>query len=74
MRMNEYKQQLISEHMRSDELYCCYCMEPKYEKYHCCQENHFVTFSDLDDDAKSEFIEWELEEYEQWAAKQGALS
>jgi hypothetical protein len=49
-------------------------MEPKGDKWHCCQENHFVTFSDLDDDTKSEFIAWELEEYEQWAAKQGALS
>jgi len=74
MKMKDYKQQLIDEHMRSDELYCCYCMEPKGDKYHCCQENHFVTFSDLDDDTKSEFIAWEIEEYERWAAKQGALS
>jgi len=73
MKMKDYKQQLIDEHMRSDELYCCYCMEPKGDKWHCCQENHFVTFSDLDDDTKSEFIAWEIEEYEQWAAKQGAL-
>ena len=74
MKMKNYQQQLIDEHMKSDELYCCYCMEPKHDKYHCCQENHFVKFSDLDEGARKEFIELELEEYEQWAAKQGALA
>ncbi len=33
--------------------YCCYCLEPQGDKYHCCQENHFVPFSDLDDDQKA---------------------
>ena len=73
MRMKEYQQQLINEHMKSDELYCCYCMEPKEEKWNCCQENHFMKFSDFDDETKREFIAWELDEYEQWANKQGAL-
>ena len=74
MKMKNYQQDLINEHMKSDQLYCCYCMESKDDKWHCCQENHFVKFSDFDDEAKKEFIAWELEEYEQWAAKQGALS
>ena len=74
MRMKEYQQQLINEHMQSSETYCCYCMEPQGEKWHCCQENHFMKFSDFDDETRREFIAWELDEYEQWAAKQGALS
>ena len=74
MRMNEYQQELIKQHKQSDELYCCYCMEPKHDKWHCCSENHFMTFSDFDEEAQKEFIAWEIEEYERWASKQGALS
>ena len=74
MKMKNYREQLIDEHMKSDELYCCYCMERKDDKYSCCKENHFIKFSDFDDATKNEFIAWEVEEYEQWAAKQGALS
>ena len=43
------------------ELYCCYCLTPKGEKYHCCQENHFVPFEDLDEDQQAEIIEGEDE-------------
>lgn len=73
MKMNEFQQELIKQHMSSSELYCCYCMEPKGDKYHCCQENHFIPFSDFDEETQKEFIAWEVEEYERWAAKQGAL-
>ena len=27
--------------------YCVYCLTPKGEKYHCCQENHFIPYEDL---------------------------
>ena len=73
MKMKTFKQELIDEHMQSNELYCCYCIEPKGDKWHCCQENHFITFSDFDDDTKSEFIAWELDEYEKLLDKQGVL-
>jgi len=33
--------------LNSDTLYCCYCLEEKGEKFGCCKENHFVTYSDL---------------------------
>jgi hypothetical protein len=46
-------------------------MESKDDKWHCCQENHFMKFSDFDEHAQMEFIEWELEEYEKWRSKQG---
>ena len=29
------------------ELYCPYCLTPKGDKYHCCQENHFIPYEDL---------------------------
>jgi hypothetical protein len=32
----------------------------------CCQENHFLTFADLDDEAKESIIEVELKEHEDW--------
>jgi hypothetical protein len=67
------KQKLIDLHQNSDELYCCYCLEPKGDKWHCCQENHFMTFSDFGKQEQDEFIEWELKESEELAAKQGAL-
>ena len=72
MRVKEYQQQLINEHMRSEELYCCYCIERKDDKWHCCSENHFIKFSNFDDDTQREFIAWEVDEYEKWADKQGA--
>jgi hypothetical protein len=67
------KQKLIDFHKNSDELYCCYCLEPKGSKWHCCKENHFITFSDFYETDQEEFIAWELEEHEAFAAKQGAL-
>lgn len=41
--------------------YCCYCLEPRGAKYACCQENHFVPFSDLYEDDQEAIIrdEWE---------------
>lgn len=73
MKMKTYKQELIDYHMKSDQEYCCYCIESKDDKYHCCQENHFVKFSDLDEESQTFLIESELDEYEEWALKQGAL-
>ena len=61
MRMKEYQQQLINEHMKSDETYCCYCMEPQGEKWHCCQENHFVEFKDLYEEDQKEIINAEYD-------------
>jgi hypothetical protein len=70
MKMNEYKQDLIKEHMRSDQEYCYYCLEPNYGKLSCCQENHFGTFRDLDDDAQNDIINAEIDEYESWSKTQ----
>lgn len=40
--------------------YCCYCMEPKDNKYSCCQENHFIPFQDFDDKDQIQMIEDEI--------------
>jgi hypothetical protein len=56
MRMNEYKQELIKYHKRSDEQYCCYCLELKTDNVGCCGENHFLTFSDLDQDGQDSIL------------------
>jgi len=41
--------------------YCPYCTERRDNKHSCCQENHFVPFSDLDDQTQMEIIK---EEYD----------
>lgn len=43
-----------------DTEYCAYCLEPKGDKYHCCQKNHFIPFSDLDADSQLEIMKEEL--------------
>lgn len=45
----------------TDTLYCCYCLEPQEGKIGCCQENHFVSFSDLYPEDQRDIIENELE-------------
>ena len=61
MRMNEYKQELIKQHMQSDQEYCYYCLEPNYGQISCCQENHFVTFGDLYPEDQQEIINAEFD-------------
>jgi hypothetical protein len=46
-----------------DTTYCCYCLELQGEKWHCCKENHFSLFQDLDFEDQKEMINWEI----QWA-------
>lgn len=70
MKMKNYEQELIEEHMNSDQEYCAYCMDPRADKIGCCGENHWLTFSDFDEDTQKEFIAAELEEYEKWSKQQ----
>jgi len=44
--------------------FCCYCLEPQGDKWHCCQENHFVPFGDLYPEDQEDILNNELEEYE----------
>jgi len=55
--------ELVRQELSSIE-YCCYCLEPKGDKWHCCQENHFIPFTDLDEDQQEDILSYELDEYE----------
>ena len=46
----------------SDILYCCYCLEPKGDRWSCCQENHFIEFKDLDIEEQKIIINDELDQ------------
>ena len=39
--------------------YCCYCGDEKV-RFHCCGENHFQTFAQMDKEDQDEFLEAEL--------------
>jgi len=41
--------------------YCCYCLEPKGGKYHCCEENHFIPFQDLETSEQMDIINEEIQ-------------
>jgi hypothetical protein len=45
-------------------------LEPNYGQVSCCQENHFGTFKDLDEDAQNDILQAEIEEYETWSKTQ----
>lgn len=49
----------MQERMKNIE-YCVYCNEARDGKSGCCQENHFVPFSDLDTETQFEIITEEL--------------
>jgi len=39
--------------------YCCYCGDEKV-RFHCCGENHFQTFAQMDKEDQDEFLKAEL--------------
>lgn len=69
MKLKTFAQEIKEELMSSQTQYCCYCLTPKGDKYHCCQENDFVTFADLYEEDQKFLIEEAIEEYEEWSKK-----
>ena len=61
MKVKSLYEQFKQEFMASNVRYCCYCLEPQEDKIGCCQENHFVTFSDLYPEDQQEIINSEIE-------------
>ena len=59
--MKEFYQQMKEEFLRSDTEYCYYCLEPKGDKWSCCQENHFGCFKDLYEEDQHYIITSEYE-------------
>lgn len=70
MKVKNFQQEIRDELMRSSTEYCCYCLTPKGCKWSCCQENHFVRFSDLYEEDQEALIQNELDEYEDWSDQQ----
>ena len=56
-----------------DVTYCVYCYDEVSEDRQykgCCGEVHYVTYRDMYPDEQEQFLEAELEEYEEWAKKE----
>ena len=70
MKMKDFKSEIHKELMHSDTLYCVYCIEPKGDKIVCCEEYHFVNFSNLYPQDQDILIQEQLEEYEKWSKNQ----
>lgn len=64
MKLKTFADNIRQELMQSDEQYCYYCLTPKEEKWHCCQENHFGRFADLPEEDQNFLIQEEIDEYE----------
>jgi hypothetical protein len=69
MKMKTYREQLHEELLKDTREFCCYCMTERH-KLACCGEVHYVTYKDMYEDDQKEFLENELEEYENWAKEQ----
>ena len=52
--MDHFKQE------NSETEYCAYCLQLRDDKYHCCQESHFIPFKYLDEDCQLEIMKEEL--------------
>lgn len=52
------RQELIQELMEDSQTYCCYCGAPKV-RFSCCGENHFETFTEMDEKRQKEFLDAE---------------
>lgn len=68
MKIKKQSQAIREELMASRTLYCCYCLEPKRAKFACCQENHFVTFSDLYPEDQDAMIQDQITDNE-WSGR-----
>jgi len=44
--------------LADDTQYCCYCGQEKV-RFHCCGENHFQTFAEMDKEDQAEFYQEE---------------
>lgn len=53
MTREELKQELL----KDSTAYCCYCGVKKGERWHCCGENHFETFAEMDKETQEEFLD-----------------
>ena len=70
MKLKTFAQEIREEMISSQREYCCYCLTPKGDKWHCCQENDFVTFADLYEEDQEFLIQEEIDcAYNAWDKK-----
>lgn len=69
MKMKTYREQLHEELLKDTREFCCYCMKQRHGLA-CCGENHYVTYKDMYEDDQKEFLENELEEWEDFLKKE----
>ena len=69
MKMKNYREQLHEELMKDGREFCAYCGTERHG-FGCCGEVHYVTYRDMYPDEQEQFLEYELEEYEEWAKKE----
>lgn len=62
-----FEEELVSEFMNSDMQYCLYCLTPKGDKLHCCEESDFGTFAELPKEDQAILVEEEVEAYKEWS-------
>jgi hypothetical protein len=43
-------------------LYCCYCGDVK-TRHTCCQENHFIAYSEMYPEDQQDLLEYEMEKF-----------
>jgi hypothetical protein len=55
MTREELKQDLMGD----STAYCCYCGNEQ-KNFGCCGENHFETFSEMDQQAQEDFLDAEV--------------
>lgn len=69
MKMKTYREQLHEELLKDTREFCCYCMTERHGLA-CCGEVHYVTYKDMYEDDQKEFLENELEEWEDFLKKE----
>jgi hypothetical protein len=53
------RNQLRHEFLADDTQYCCYCGMQRVD-FGCCGENHFETFSEMDERSQEAFLDAEV--------------
>lgn len=69
MKVKNFREKLHEELLKDDREFCCYCGTERHG-IGCCGENHFVTYKDMYEDDQKEFLENELEEWEDFLKKE----
>lgn len=65
----DFRGEIESEFMKSAHEYCAYCLKPRADQLSCCEENHWMKFSELPKDDQDTLIDKEIGIYEEWSRK-----